>query len=231
MFRLIRNTCLALGCIACILGSFLFLDSTPLLIESEESKTAELNPVFNKIAYYAGLKKDTWEMQQSHQGVQAEDSNWDRISIVVDKSSAEVEFYQLSPDGQKIEFRASCYLCHSNGPRAIRPNFQSASAKISYWDQMRIIVWNMRVKTYGKLTATSTGGLVSFRRSASALNQKLESKTCVKCHKDSGIFARGTLTRQNFMPIRFMIENGYMPPPGFSLPAREKEEILKFLND
>lgn len=230
------KTLLTLGCTGCTLGAFLFLDSRPIFIESVESKTVELKPVFNRIHFEPGLKKDTWVMQQSHSGAKAQGHDWDRIAIVVDKEKAEAEFFQLipgelaSPDlNRKLPFRASCFMCHSNGPRAIRPNFDSNDAKLSLWNRARLVAWNLRVKTYGKLkpvNPTATG----FQLTGKSLNSPLDVKACTKCHKEGGLFSRGILTRQQFMPIRFMIEQGHMPPPGFSLTPEEKNEILRFVD-
>lgn len=228
------KTLLSLGCAGCTLGTLLFLDSRPILIESEESKTVKLKPVFNRILFEPGLKKDTWVMQQSHSGSQAPEHEWDRIAIVVDKEKAEAEFFQLipgdlkSPDlTKKLPLRASCFMCHSNGPRAIRPNVESLEAKLSLWNRARLLAWNLRVKSYGKLNAANKEP--SFHLQEKGLNVRLEVKACTKCHKDEGLFSRGALTREQFTAIRFMLDNGHMPPPGFSLTAKEKREINKFI--
>jgi len=53
-------------------------------------------------------------------------------------------------------------------------------------------------------------------------------KTCTHCHNDTGFLARGFLKRQNFLAIRFMVESGNMPPPGFYITAKEKLQIQRF---
>jgi len=237
VLKLFSKTALSLGLLATALGFFLLMDKSPILIESEESKTLDLKPVFNKITWKPGFKKDIWMMKQSQHGTGFPDEKWDRIAIVVDKTKSpkQAEFYQLEPGPldweaglKKIEYKVSCFLCHSNGPRAIRPQFDSNQAKLSFWNKMRISMWNLRVKTYGRVVASSKGGKVSFRYPGTSANKTLNSQTCNKCHSENGFLARGQLTRQNFMSIRFMVQNGHMPPPGFRLSRDEKSQILEF---
>lgn len=221
-----------------VLGIFSSLSHGPIQFESLESKTAELKPVFNRIAFQQRGSKDIWLMQQSHQGIQKIHNEWDRIAIIIDKAKNPVVavFYQMLPGelqwtGREtsIDYKASCFMCHNNGPRAIRPNYASALVPLSFVDRIRIQWWNFRIKSYGRVAAVSTKSQVPFRNSGKVATATLATKTCVLCHKDSGLFARGTLQRQHFMSIRFMVQNGFMPPLGIPLADREKKEIERFI--
>lgn len=219
-------------------------DTSPILIESRESKTIQGGPVFNRIRKISQNGKTIWMMQQSHDGVNAPPEKWERLAIVLDHKTKTAEYFQLehgpldwNPNAKQEPLRVACGLCHSNGPRAVRPNFDSAEAKISLKDQLRIFAWNLGTKLNGRIEesplekikdATQRLGRNPFKYRGELENQPLQVKTCTHCHTESGFLARGTLTKQNFMAIRFMVESGSMPPPGFSLPAAEKAQILQF---
>ena len=129
-------------------------DSDPLLIESMESKTTEGGAVYNKIQYRPDDTKDIWLMEQSHLGLKAKKHVWDKIAIVVDKSQKpyKAKFFQYENSDQEIstnlkpiDYKVSCFFCHSNGLRAIRPNGLSKTVKLSLWDQARVLVWNTKI--------------------------------------------------------------------------------------
>ena len=67
-----------------------------------------------------------------------------------------------------------------------------------------------------------------FRFEGPEANAPLKVRACVACHKDAGYPARGTLTRQNALSIRFLVEQGLMPPFGLPLSAAERAEIERF---
>jgi hypothetical protein len=220
---------------------FLWQDRDAVLIQSQESRTLTDGPVFNRIKWISEPTRDIWLMQQSHEGVHA--ANWDRLAIVVDKTKSPkvAKFYQMQPGALTFEpekgkeFRASCFMCHSNGPRAIRPQIGSANAPITAWGKAKIVLWNIRVKTYGRVLAdeshavTDTHLKTPFRHSGVFENETLKVKTCVLCHQDGGWVKRGPLTRQNFIAIQVMVETGNMPPPGFHLAEEEKKQIREFV--
>jgi len=69
-----------------------------------------------------------------------------------------------------------------------------------------------------------------FRYSHPLANQKLEVKSCTRCHNGEGFLARNSLTKQNFMAIEFMLKNKIMPPLGFSLSEKDLTSIYDFIN-
>ena len=222
----------------------------PILIESLESKTISGQPVFNRIAWFPGWSHDTWMMQQSHQGLFREFHQWDRLAIVVDKTTRPrtARFYQFEPGNLSWDpqskmrpFRAACFMCHSNGPRAIRPNFDSDNIRLSALDRARVFLWDLRIKTYGRVLAdpahalskdeealASAGKMTPFRYPGKDENEPLHLSSCIKCHNESW-WGRGSLTRQHFATIGFMVENGFMPPPGFRLKESEKGDLRRFI--
>lgn len=222
----------------------LFQDDQAIFIESKESKTISGAPVFNKIKWIQQKDKDIWMMNQSHHGNQAKAAKWDRLAIVVDKTKSPMtaRFYQLNPGPLKwekglkeIPFKVSCYICHSNGPRAITPNYNSQFNSISLWKKLKVTYWNLRIKSYGRIVPHSYHELADqnlkrpFRLQSAYENEKLKVNTCMKCHKGSGFFARGALRRQNIPTIKFMIKERHMPPLGFSMTKQEKLLLKEFL--
>jgi len=76
-----------------------YFDDQEVFIESQESKTTNGLPVYNKIKWISKKDKDIWMMNQSHHGSTVDKSKWDRIAIVINKKSTPktVRFYQLEP--------------------------------------------------------------------------------------------------------------------------------------
>lgn len=220
------------------LAFFIWTDKRPIFIESLESKTNTNGAVFNKIQFASTADSEIWLMQQSHSGANAPQHEWDKIAIVVkkDNSIRKAEFYQLAPGPEPISMnlkpiglKASCFLCHSNGPRAIRPNLDSQEVKVSYWDQARIQLWNLKIKSYGPMASLApVSSKKEFRYDHSMANRELKVQSCTKCHNSEMFFGRGVLTKQNFMTIKFMVENKFMPPPGFQLTDQDRAELEEF---
>jgi hypothetical protein len=218
-------------------GFALFTDSTPIAFQSLESKTTAGKPIFNRVAFYSSKNRDVWVMQQSHSGYYEMFEKWDRIAIVVDKTKSPktAQYYQLEPGdsvfepSKKSSLKVSCYICHANGPRAIRADY--SGKKLSVSNKLKLAVWNLRIKTYGKVIvddSPNTDSKVPLTMSQPFDNETLKVKTCVKCHSDSGLIARGTLKRQHFMSIKFLVETGEMPPPGISLSESDRRQVLRF---
>lgn len=233
--------------VAFLIGTLIFIlnDDQEVFLESRESKTLEGNSIFNKIKMFSLADKDVWMMNQSHHGSATIDKqSWDRLAIVVDKSKKPIQakFYQFESgplewnDNLKQKpFRVSCFLCHNNGPRNIRPNYDSPFNPTTIKDRIKISYWNIRMKAYGRVIPDPSHEKmdsfqeVPFRFYGTYENEILRTKTCMKCHQESGIFARGFLRRQQFPTIKFMLESGQMPPLGFSLPDEERSQIKKFI--
>lgn len=231
----------------CLFGLLVFIvnDDQEVLIESQESKTSLGGPVFNKIKSIQLGDKDVWMMNQTHHGSHAGEKAWDRLGIVVDKTQSPkiARFYQLesgplewSEGLTEKPFKVSCFMCHNNGPRVIRPYYDSPLDSTSLKDRLKISYWNLRVKLYGRVVASphhddwDKSQLPPFRFRSSYENEPLQVATCVKCHKESGFLARGALSRQQTPTIKFMLESGQMPPLGFRMSAQEKQELESFLD-
>jgi hypothetical protein len=213
-------------------------------IQSLESKTKTGDPVFNKISWFSFPDKDVWMMNQSHNGANADSSNWDRLAIIVDKTKTPktAQFLQLKPGPlvwsedlitQRVPFKVSCFLCHANGPRAIRADLHG-QIQNTFMDKIKITLMNLKIKSHGRIVENEIHAIedqtlhVPFRSRNKIDNDLLQVKACTKCHNDSGFFARGFLKRQNFLAIQFMVSNGFMPPPGFAVTEKEKHQIQRF---
>lgn len=229
-----RASALFLLCLLLIaVLSFAFFDTEPVIFQSRESKTEGNTPVFNRISYSPGWVKDVWVMQQGHHGNDGDYSNWDRIAIVVEHKEASSEFFQLTPgprdfdEQDVVPKRVACFACHSNGPRAIRPDYLAMD--VSVWDQLRVFLWNLRIKSYGPVDAKKQKHDADFRLQMGIANDRLQVRACTRCHNDSDRFGRGTLTRQNASMIYFVLREGLMPPLGFSLSEEEKKDVRLFI--
>jgi hypothetical protein len=238
-----------------IIGGIVILNDDPaVFIASLESRTINDEPVYNKIRLIKKSDKDIWMMQQSHNGPHSK--NWDRLAIVVDKSQSPkiAQFYQLAPgelewneSAKKINYRVSCFICHANGPRAIRPDYESVSAKMNWPDRLRITAFNLRIKMYGRVQldepqVAEANKIVSqiktfkdktntpLKWTSSYENDPVKVKVCLICHNQNGFLGREPLRRQQSMTIDFMVKTGQMPPLGIKMSKQEKAELQKYLD-
>lgn len=225
-------------------GGFLLANGKSIKIESVESKTINLEAVYNQIKWIRTEDKDIWMMNQSHHGVDAIASKWDRVAIVVDKTTTPLtaKYYQFEPGPLEWDedilkkqkpFTASCFICHSNGPRAIRPA-DSNHVKISMAEKLKLLAWNLRIKSYGRIHYDKSHEVpvkkgAPFMFTGASFNRELKVATCVGCHTEDGMFARGKLLFQHIGPIETLVGNSHMPPPGHSLSDVEKQELNDFL--
>ncbi|MBS1972132.1 MAG: hypothetical protein JSU04_17610 [Bdellovibrionales bacterium] len=238
---------MALALLSAGLWLWVQTNTTGIFIESEESKNPQLESVFNEIRWFPGADRDVWMMNQSHFGRKPPPEKWDRIAIVIDKTKSPkvAYFYQFKPGPlewnedllkQQIPYRASCFLCHNNGPRAIRPMTESSSAPLTLREKIKTAWWNLRIKTYGRVRYDAAEDRedahreVPFRFRGPPHEDELRVGVCVKCHQNEGLFARGTLQRQQRGTIQHMVEAGHMPPPGFALSQKERSELQDFLH-
>lgn len=212
------------------------LSKPQVLIESIESKTEKNEPIFNKISFVEGKNKDTWLMKQSHKGVHAKTADWEELKIEVDKTKMPhvARFYQLK-NNKEIEYRVACYLCHANGPRAIRANLNSKNIEYDLKDLYTINYWNLKIKMYGKVKTAEETSLESKKRKTplkfegAYMNEMLNVKTCNYCHGTESFWGRAPLKRQHFMAIKHLVKTKAMPPWPFQLSAEEEKEINDFL--
>ncbi len=103
--------------------------STSILFQSLESKAIDGSADFNRIRWFQLADQDVWMMNQSHHGISAEKEKWDRLAIVVDKTTTPptAKFYQLKSGPlvwsediiqQRVPYKVSCFICHANGASA-----------------------------------------------------------------------------------------------------------------
>jgi hypothetical protein len=220
---------------------FLFnVDEQEITIQSLESRTTEEQPVYNKIKFIKSGAKNIWMMNQSHAGLTTDLGKWERLAIVVENNKA--SFYQFEAGPlewnedllkKQVSYRVSCFMCHNNGPRAIRPDQQNM--KISVYDQAKIFFWNLKIKSYGRIHENEEMSLADqnretpFKHRQGLENETLSVKICLHCHKEEGFLARGRLTRQQAGTIEFLVKNKIMPPTGFSLSQEEQNQINDFV--
>lgn len=219
----------------------LFFHNLPetVTIESTESKTSDGKPVFNRISYQSQDDYDIWDMRQSHNGDQYPKHKWDHIQIKVFKKKRpyQVTYHQLE-NGREIEFKASCFTCHANGPRVIRPFYDSETVSYSLMTRTKIALMNLKIKSYGKTTLVDdnhrlNGDIrrIPLRFYGKYDSGKLTIKTCTYCHnsKDS-FFSRGELERQHIGTITHLTKHHQMPPWPLKLPEEEKVLLKKFID-
>lgn len=241
------TTALALLSAGLLLLAPLAKDRASVIIESEESKNPKLESVFNEVRWIPGKDRDIWMMNQSHYGRELPRDQWERLAIVIDKTKTppRAHFYQLKPGPlewsedltrQQTAYRASCFLCHNNGPRAIRPLDRSTLAALTWKERLKITWWNLQMKSYGRIRydlAHDEDDLhreVPFRFRGSAEDRELKVAVCMNCHKEDGLFARGALHFQQRGTIEHMVTSGAMPPLGFHLSKEESLQLQDFLH-
>ncbi len=208
----------------------------PIFIESIESKTDKGEPVFNQISFQAGKTLDIWKMKQSHKGRNLPLHSWDQIQITVNKTKKPYEVsYDQFVDGKEIELKASCFTCHANGPRNIRPKLFSKTAPLSFKQKAIIGLWNLRMKSYGKMEIKIENyrlagdyRKIPLRYFGEQDAAKLQVKTCLKCHNKDSFWGRGELERQHSGSIQHLVTKGEMPPWPFKLSAKEKRDLEAF---
>lgn len=202
----------------------LLIGGEPITFASKESRTSDNKVVYNEVKWLQSQGKDTWLMKQSHQGLDHPKGEWDELKIVVENKN--VSFFQMKGNKQ-IPFKVSCFNCHSNGPRAIRP---MDAERLSLSQKTQIFFMNMRIKTYGRLIAKNTiVGDVPFKHEGKITNETLKLAACIKCHNEDGFLSRGPLTRQQGESISFMVKNDLMPPLG-SLTAADRKYLKDFVD-
>jgi hypothetical protein len=204
---------------------FFHIQSDQILIESIESKTIEGNPVHNKISFAQNQNEDIWYMKQTH-----EKGEWDELKIVVDKTQnpKRVYYYQYK-NNQEVKYRASCFLCHANGPRAIRPNWESKEVKNSLKDKMVVALWNFKIKTYGKIITPQNKHIdPPLKYSGKLDTTPLQIKTCQRCHGSENFLGRSALQRQQVTTMVHLVDRGEMPPWPYKMSDEEKKYLTEF---
>lgn len=231
---------LIIGCLLLLggAGTRELFNNTSIVIQSLESKTTKGHPVFNKISWSSQADKDVWIMNQSHDGLQAPLDKWDKISIVVDKTEKPyVVSYQQYENGKEIELKASCFVCHANGPRIIRPDYESSEVKYSVKDRLVMNWMNFTIKLYGKVSIAANNFKLRGKFRTTPLRyfgkndtDKLKVKTCMICHNSNTFWGRGELERQHMGTIKHLVQNKQMPPWPFKLNSSEEKEIENFIS-
>jgi len=269
-----RTRLFALVIFVMLLGfeSISLLQKRIVVFESRESKDKSGQPVFNQIRFIQNSSDDLWEMRQLHpdknkqSSVELDVTAFDKAdfvstSVTDGKAGAALKtavFRQFEPSewGAKRterEYSVNCGLCHSNGPRLVRPKWDSVIAPIGVLDALTIGVWNLRIKTYGliepvetfigeseSLLKTSKQRVVRFNLKGSSWKQPLQLESCSLCHGPKNktfnlgwlvpeILRRNVLTKQNFLSISHLTQEGSMPPPLHSLSSGDEERLGRFL--
>jgi len=240
---------LLLGIFLAMMLSFVFAPSATVIFESEESKTLEGKPVFNQVwLEKSDEQEDIWAMRQSHHGAKFYPA--DQLRIVINKNTRpyRASFFQYSEKNGKafeeVQYRASCFACHANGPRALRPVLNSEIFPLEVKSRLLVALWNFKIKSYGRVeTAPET--LIKEKVRAvklkfeGAMDQDiLKVKTCLYCHSDGSDpdgrwwqnHKRAPLLRQHAMSIQHLVETNQMPPFPFKLEEAEREAIQQFIN-
>jgi hypothetical protein len=204
--------------------------SGPLVFESLESKTFEQKIVFNRIEFKSMKNKDIWLMKQSHHGLKSND--WDDIKIIVHKETKpfKASYHQLK-NNKEIDYKVSCLRCHSSGPRLIRPNLKSKKVMLSTRDKIKLLKWNLLIKSYGDVKVLENNSVqrkikLSYT-GIKGMNLKLKAKSCSKCHYSGG--SRAPITKANKLTMKFLLKHKQMPPWPYEISKADQKEIKKFI--
>lgn len=194
-----------------------------ILFKSYESKTKDNKEVWNKITLISTNDKDIWKMKQSHHGISSK--VWDDIEIIVTKKSYpyRAQYKQLK-DGKIIDYKASCFRCHPNGPRLIRPHLNT---QLSIKEKILLTKMNSLIKSYGYVkTEDVFKSKVPLIKSRINKSKHLKIKSCYKCH--NGI-ERGFITKENTETAKFLLLNKQMPPWPYTIGKAEVNLLNEFL--
>jgi hypothetical protein len=191
--------------------------------KSLESKTKDGKDVWNKITLISTPQKDVWKMKQSHHG--KESKVWDDIEIIVSKGSRpfSAQFLQLK-DNKLIDYKASCFRCHPNGPRLIRPHKDS---KLNLRETLVLKKMNNLIKSYGYVQTHDV-----FKSKVPLINNLANSKinltvnSCFKCHNGK---ERGFITKENTNTAIFLLKNKQMPPWPYTIDKADVNLLNEFL--
>lgn len=222
---------------AALISGAVMISQDIVTIHSVESKTQEGHPVYNRIKLEVSGNLDIWTMKQSHYGFTAPIESWDTIRIIIDKDKKLVRYQQLI-NNVEVELKAACYTCHANGPRAIRPDYDSKEVSYSLQDRVTVAMMNFKIKSYGRMKISDESfklhgkiRIVPLKFFGKTDNTVLNVKSCTFCHNKDQFWGRGELTRQQGGTIRHLVTNGQMPPWPFTVSDEDKVRIEKFVKN
>lgn len=219
-----------------------FQSKDALCFKSAES-SFNLGAVRNCILLFEEGNSQFWLMKQDIQYDKGNVANL--IGIVVDvskdprKAKSTASYFEF--DRTKFEdagvlqpqaYKVPCLMCHSSGPRAIRPYSQDSLYPESKIDLAKLEVWNQKIAAlkqvdYAKPNSQQEGKLqLSDARSQIPLNIV----ACTECHSKSGIREPLTYMQQN--SITFLTGNhptAAMPPKGHSISKVDQDCLDKWL--
>jgi hypothetical protein len=180
------------------------------------SKESSINffeePTLNSIEWLANADFDVWLLRQK---IFRED-DFRSYALVYDKRKAPPTAYYVQVERNGYKWRGgSCYECHVNGPRLIRP-LKPALAS----DQRALETFNAYLAT---LPAVETHFPISEPRDRGA--ERLRLQKCDQCHND---VERGAIYSTHAAASAFLVASGEMPI-GDTLTAEESYELRRWV--
>jgi hypothetical protein len=208
-----------------LLAGLLFFIEGEVLFESIESKTAQGRAIFNKVELIQKEAKDIWLMKQSHHG--RDSKKWDQVKIIVDKSFTpfRASFHQLDSKGREIEYKTSCFRCHSGGPRLIREKSEHGLK-----ETLLIAKWNLLIKSYGVVKNSLNNPFereISFIENVKHSQTKLDLVSCRDCHGDGKV--RAALSKSQVLTIKHLVKTKQMPPWPYRISLKDKRKLNFFI--
>jgi len=168
------------------------------------------------------------------QGLEDGSAPKDLLAIVVEGKKA--TFFQLDPNKSDvsvnsfapISYRASCMSCHSNGPRALRPQKIISGGLLKPLQWVSVVLLNLRIKLYAQLKSvpyqTDAKTTASFHPLRKSQRMHLGLKSCVKCHRQGGL--RAPLTNEQWWTAKHLVTSGSMPPWPYRISKEDKAKLL-----
>lgn len=207
-----------------MVGSYL---NEPVLFESLESKNSLKQPIFNKITLTQYRSIDIWKMKQSHNGLK-NNSEWDEVEIRVHKNYKphKVSYHQLK-NGKDVSYKATCFRCHVNGPRLIRPNGNSKEVKLGKKEKLIISYWNLLIKSYGEVSLMKTKRYDELFEIKEPFRATLKINSCTQCHYKNG--PRGVITDSHKETVKFLVNINQMPPWPYKISKTDKKELNRWI--
>ena len=220
-------------------------DETEVWEMRQHHDSSETSPSRRSVTHSIHSRK---EPSQAHQ-VNFSLADFVQITVASEKQKTkQAAFRQYEPGDfqetkQEREYGVSCAMCHSNGPRTVRPNWSSQRAPLGIQDRLTILLWNTRIKLAGPIQTQEVG--LSMENSKRKIplhlvgevwNTRIQLGSCTNCHGERNtvesatfwpprFLRRSALSFENLATARHLLKESSMPPPLHSVSPEDRAEL------
>ncbi len=171
-------------------------------IESGENSAHGGVTHYSRVCYVDGV----WLLKQRDNT----EESWHDNALLVEDGTV----YFAEVGDEPSLFRSGCVTCHPNGPRAVRGELRHGTPEL-------LAALNERVRETEVVRPffppTYAGGGI----------ERLALSPCNQCHDGK---TRAYLFGFNAEPIRYLFDNGHMPPPEVEITEKESRSLYEWLD-